>query len=438
MTSAPNAANARKRPSDAARIGLSVTLAAGPGANADDLIQQLAARGLLQRVIRMWPDLSVEDYGAGRSHSVASRKVAWYRHLTRWTWATWLRLPWVSRYRHPQGPLLALYDHLASRYIEHPDIFLGWPQVSLRSLRRARARGSTVVLEHPMFHVDAWQERMKAEYERHAPDTELFYSIFPAAVVRRMRREYDEADFILLPSQAAVETFRAADVPARKLVRVPLGVDTSIFVPQQRSSGQPLSVLYVGRLELLKGVHYLLQSWHHLGRRDADLRLVGPLLPEMKPWLERYAASGTLVLGSRPRGDLPRLYQSADLVVFPSVLDGFGLVILEAMGCGCPVIASRASGGPDVIEDGREGFLVDPGDTDALRDRLVWACDHRDELREMGMRARRKVLTDYTIEHYGDRLCRALASLPLRTSRAVDPSRRPEGSRGGSPPVRTR
>src|SRR5437660_8584124 len=80
--------------------------------------------------------------------------------------------------------------------------------------------------------------------------------------------------------------------------------------------------------------------------------------------------------------------KQVDLFVFPSLAEGFGLVIGEAMACGVPVLATQNTGGPDLITDGIEGWCVAAHSTSALIERLEWACTHRDGLFEMGMRAR--------------------------------------------------
>jgi glycosyltransferase involved in cell wall biosynthesis len=102
--------------------------------------------------------------------------------------------------------------------------------------------------------------------------------------------------------------------------------------------------------------------------------------------------------------ELPELYNRASVVVFPSLNDGFGLVILEAMACRVPVIATENTGGPDVIRDGVDGFIIPIRDVEALKERLLWLYEHRDACREMGVNARKRVEENFTVRHYGERL----------------------------------
>jgi glycosyltransferase involved in cell wall biosynthesis len=394
-----------------------VTVSLGPGSYTEDLVQQLRSRGVLGRVLRAWPRLVAEDVRPGDDRLQTTREIAFYPPLVRATWAVWRRLPRLRRHQTPQVPLNSLYDRIASRLLGHPDLFLGWSQVSLRSLKRAKALGAAAVLEHPMLHARVWQETMTDEYAQHAPDCDLHHSLFPAGMVDRMLREYDVADFIVVPSEAAVQSFTRYGLPRKKLVKIPLGVDPARLSPGDRTPGSPFQVLYVGRLELLKGVHYLMQAWSGLALEGASLRLVGPVLPEIRPWLDRHANQSVEVAGEVPHSELARYYRSADLVVFPSLNDGFGLVILEAMSCGCPVIATHTSGGPDIITDGVDGFVVAPRDPAAIAERLAWGYGHREELSPMGARARAKIVSGFSLDRYGERLVDAYGRIYAERAR---------------------
>jgi glycosyltransferase involved in cell wall biosynthesis len=86
--------------------------------------------------------------------------------------------------------------------------------------------------------------------------------------------------------------------------------------------------------------------------------------------------------------ELVAAYQSADLFVFPSVAEGFGLVLLEALACGLPILSTTPTAAPDLIENGSQGFVVEPRRPDLIADRIAWALDHRSDVVEMGHQAR--------------------------------------------------
>src|SRR5207244_1480171 len=103
----------------------------------------------------------------------------------------------------------------------------------------------------------------------------------------------------------------------------------------------------------------------------------------------------------------------SDVLVLPSLAEGFGHVVLEAMSCGLPVITTRHTCGPDVLTDTLEGFLVPIRDPDAIGSRLSWGIDHREDLAAMGVAAARKA-RQFTWERFRARV--ASAYLGLRSA----------------------
>lgn len=387
---------------------MKVTVSVGPGPYASDLLLELRRRSLLYRAIEYWPDFKAVEYGPGgatalRAHSRTYQAIVWA------TWATWRRVPYYRRFETPRSLVYGLYDRLARRHIEGCDVFVGWSQVSLRSLGAAKRTGALAFLEHPMVHVNTWMSIMEREYCQFGGQTTLFYSLFPSSVVRRMLKEYEVADVINVPSSFARQTFVANGVSASKLVVTSLGVDAESFGPAACSDGHPFRVLYAGRMELLKGVHYLLQAYHELDLSDAELWLAGPLLPELEPFFRRHAGQFRH-FGHLNQEQLRPIYQSASVFVLPSVQEGFGLVILEAMACGLPVIATSSTGGPDIIRDGVDGFIVPPGDVEALKDRLLRLHRDRELRRAMSVEARKRVESRFTRAQYGERFAGQLTA----------------------------
>jgi glycosyltransferase involved in cell wall biosynthesis len=384
-----------------------IAAAIGPGHHGQLLLYGLRANGIAYRAVEQWPDLTVTDWDRfGDLRPVA--RWAWYRHERRLLWAVWRRLPWLGRKETPRTLDYALFDYAVAHFLERCDLFLGWSQVSLHSLGLARRLGMPTLLEHPMSHVDAWVRLVRAEYRRWAGRASGFYSDFPSLLLGRMRREVQLADRISVLSTFARETFVREGVAPERLLTLPLAVDAGHFSPDggPAPSGR-FHVLYVGRVELPKGVPYLLQAVAPLAQ-GLELALAGPVLPEMEPVLARLGGPHVHLLGMVAARELPACYRQADVVVMPSVNDALGLVILEAMACGVPVIASAHSGGPDIITDGEDGFVVPAGDAAALGDRIATLLADRGRARRMGEAARAKILARYTPAHYAERLYRVL------------------------------
>ena len=152
----------------------------------------------------------------------------------------------------------------------------------------------------------------------------------------------------------------------------------------------------------LEGCQYLLQAFSQLKTTNAELWLAGRVLPEIEGTLARFGGDRVRVLGQVPNADMPGIYQQADVLVFPTLLDGFSLAIAEAMACGIPVIATEHSSGPDVIDDGTDGFVIPVRDVDAIVDKVTWLDQHRGHAREMGVAARQKIARDFGLDRYAE------------------------------------
>src|SRR5579884_2390081 len=167
---------------------------------------------------------------------------------------------------------------------------------------------------------------------------------------------------------------RLYGLPAQKLPIIPCGVDLRAFTPgtpAERAEarralapdGRPL-LLFVGRLDPIKGIDLLLESVA-LSRSGARLLVVGGAAegdPEVERLRARAAELGLAERvsfpGAAPQEDLPRYYRAADALVVTSRYESFGLVAVEALACGTPVVASQVGGLPTIIRDGENGLLV--------------------------------------------------------------------------------
>ena len=153
----------------------------------------------------------------------------------------------------------------------------------------------------------------------------------------------------------------------------------------------PFTVIAVGSHDLRKGTPYLLEAWRRAAIPDAELHLIGPL--RLAPaFVDRYAGSFHH-WPHVPKSQLGARYAAADVLAFPTLGDGFGLVIQEAMCSATPVLTTPCGGGPECVTDGEEGWIVAPRDIDALVERLRFAAANRDVLVRMGAAARLRAET---------------------------------------------
>jgi glycosyltransferase involved in cell wall biosynthesis len=239
--------------------------------------------------------------------------------------------------------------------------------------------------------------------------------------------------FIAVSDEIAGE-LRGAGVPARRVVRIPNGVDTSHFRPLEGAARDELRqalrlagvrvAVYVGRLERPKGLGILLEAWQSVRRAlpEAELLLLGdgPLRAEA----EACAGLGVRTVGQV--GDPLPYLQAADCFVLPSLSEGLSNALLEAMSTGLPCVATAVGGNLDLLGPGSGGELVAPGEPEALAAALVGALRGADGAR--GQAARARVLRDFSVERIADRLSqlyRELAESRWRFGNDRSPPARP-------------
>jgi glycosyltransferase involved in cell wall biosynthesis len=259
---------------------------------------------------------------------------------------------------------------------------VGW-----EAARKAKARGTKVVCdmreEHPAFQLDILSDEARQLGVQ---------GIVPGSTFKeRILEEIELADHIFCPSSYAKRTFVERGIRAERIVVCPYGVDGGQFTPRatepaarsEPEARKPFCVLFLGKICMRKGIHYLLEGYRKARLPNARLVLAGPVDPEYRPVLERYRGLFAET-GSVPRSRVQELYAAADVFVIPSLADSYGLVVSEAMSAGLPVIVSENTGMADFIVNGREGFVVPIRDSEAIAARLTFLHENRAECARMG------------------------------------------------------
>jgi glycosyltransferase involved in cell wall biosynthesis len=299
-------------------------------------------------------------------------------------------------------------DRCASRLITSTTAaVLAREDACLKAFEAARRHGAKSVYQLPTAFVTAVQMILAREHKQF-PNVAVADEEQDAFLPERLQRKHAElaaADVVLCPSTFVARTLPQALGKQKSCVTVPFGVEQAWLRPgaPQREN----MFLYAGRISVRKGAHRLLHAWKKLGAyRTHKLVLIGELALS-----ESFLRDHRDVFEHVPRiarEQLPAYYERAQAFVFNSPADGFGNVILEAMACSTPVLASRNSGAPDVFDDGVDGRLFGFGDDEQFLVTLDWALTHPTELREMGVKAHQRAAAN-TWERYSERLLSVFA-----------------------------
>jgi glycosyltransferase involved in cell wall biosynthesis len=197
------------------------------------------------------------------------------------------------------------------------------------------------------------------------------------------------ADAVICASSFTKHSLAAAGSNAPAHV-VGYGVDLDLFSARTTAPvAKPLTVGFVGALSQRKGARYLLGALAALPKSSTKL-IIYTRTSVDRDLIRGFESVDIEIRGGLSDAALAADLKGCDLVALPSIAEGFGLVILEAMACGVPVLCTTSTGGADFIVHRQNGLLIEPGSVAAIEQELVWALSHRDELFAMGQAARRE------------------------------------------------
>ena len=198
---------------------------------------------------------------------------------------------------------------------------------------------------------------------------------------------FEQADAVICASSFTKHSLEAAGSKAPAHV-VGYGVDLNLFSARTEApSARQLTIGFVGALSQRKGARYLLGALAKLPKGASKLILYTRAKVDQE-LIRGFDSLDIEIKGGLSDAQLAADMKRCDLVALPSIAEGFGLVILEAMACGVPVLCTTSTGGADFISHRRNGMLIEPGSVDAIEQELVWAAKHRDILFQMGQSAR--------------------------------------------------
>lgn len=279
---------------------------------------------------------------------------------------------------------------VASRLRKFGNLAFGYESASLYTFRRAKELGMPRVLYQP----NACPEKLKALLQE---EKRLFPTLaetvrgdwYSDEELRRRREERQLADAIFCASGFTKQSLLEVGVEPEKIFVEPYGVDQTVFSPSKEKFSR-FSVVWASSYTQTKGIGYLLEALARDPVPSAELVLAGypygfdgVALYEDRVRVRR--------LGHIARQELGVVMGRCHVHVFPTLVEGFGRNIIEAMASGLPVITTSNCAGPDLIDDGVTGFIVPIRDVDAICEKLAWIYDNPQEAIEMGERARARV-----------------------------------------------
>lgn len=307
----------------------------------------------------------------------------------------------------------ARFDNwVASHLHKFGNLAFGYESASLYTFRRASQLGIPRALYQPIACAEKAVILLEEERQRFPmlADT-LRYNWFPESELEGRREERRLADAIFCASTFTKQSLIETGVEAEKIFVEPYGVDQTVFSPSKEKFPD-FSVVWASSYTQTKGIGYLLEALARKPVPGIELVLAGyPYGTDAVALYEDRIRVRRL--GHISRTELGQVMSRCHVHVFPTIVEGFGRNIIEAMASGLPVITTANCAGPDLIEDGVTGFIIPIRDVDAICEKLAWIHDHPQEAMEMGERARERVASltqaDYR-RRFADRIHRVWQS----------------------------
>ena len=240
------------------------------------------------------------------------------------------------------------------------DSVIGYTAANLEQLTLAKKRGAKAL----HIQVDpgiSWYEMRRQEQLAH-PEAEDLSPMPGAEFLERMGQEWVQADKVIVHSEHSRVALLAQGVDAGRCVVVPPAFKSATTqTARQLDSSRPFRVLFVGNHCLAKGYHVFVDAARQAG---AGFEFLSVGSQTMKSSYIEEASKHVTILGAKSQAGVREQMKRADVLVFPTLSDGFGLVQLEAMTAGLPVIATACCGA--VVRHGLDGLIVPPGDATAI------------------------------------------------------------------------
>ena len=282
------------------------------------------------------------------------------------------------------------------------------PEFTHRILRFAQENGIRYDLIHSHYWLSGWVAgQLKRAWS--IPFVHMFHTLGvlknsvnrnpeekePQGRLKVEKAIMSTADCLIAPSPWEMEQMIQNHAPSSKVQVIPCGVDLSLFKPIPALKAKKILglserefILFVGRIDAIKGIDVLIQAVNHLsrkplkGKQELGLIIIGGELDEdphaesqemrkLREMVSQMKLQEKVAFWGAQRQDLlPYFYSAAKALVLPSRYESFGMVALEAMACGTPVIASKVGGLQYTVENGKTGFLIPEGNWRALADRI--------------------------------------------------------------------
>tara|TARA_A100001015_G_scaffold189509_1_gene211171 strand:+ start:16548 stop:17699 length:1152 start_codon:yes stop_codon:yes gene_type:complete len=282
------------------------------------------------------------------------------------------------------------------------DILVGWSGFSYQTFLKAKQHKCIKILERGSTHIEFQNQILKEEYsiQNIKPNNVSKY------IINKEKKEYDLADFIMVPTDFAKQTFLEKGFQNEKIIKNPYGVNLQEFSSNDfyKKNNNFFRIIYTGTVSVRKGVLYLLEVFQSLNLKNSELLIIGDIEKEVSDRIKNYKSNPKIIFKDPVKqSELKKFYNISDIFVTCSVEEGLSMVQLQAMACGLPVICTENSGGKEIINNNIDGYILPIRNKDLLKDKILFLYKNRHICNEIGKNAQKKATKQFSWEMYGQK-----------------------------------
>lgn len=295
-----------------------------------------------------------------------------------------------------------IFEKYATKKIDYKNtkILISWSGVAESSFKSNYNKNYIKILERGSSHILFQNKILKEEYQRFGIKKE----VVTKSIIEKELREYELADYIMVPSLFSKKTFLEFGVKEDKIMCIPYGVDLNEFKRDQKFHNNFI-ILNVGQVSIRKGSYYLLKAFSELNLENSELHLVGNIDFDMEKIIGQFKENKNIKFFNHvSQNKLPDFYNNSDIFVIPSLEEGMAVVQLQAMASGLPVICTTNSGGSDIIDENKNGYVIKIRDIEKLKEKIIYLHNNKEILNKFRENSYIKANKFLSWDNYGDKI----------------------------------
>jgi len=326
-------------------------------------------------------------------------------NLSHYSWLEYLSYPFrfVEKYFGIKMNSFGLVNFLLSKLIlltiPKSKIYHTWMDIAPEAVKKAKKRGAILILEGANSHPLNSASIINGEYKKLGMKEYLID-------IKKIKEKNDYLslfDYIFCPSKFVYDSFLKFGFKKEQLFLIPYGVDIRMFADRKEKKDSKFRAIFVGSIQLRKGIQYLLEAWADLKLKNAELIIIGRVWPDARKIVSEYKGNPSIKFigfNSSPQ----KYLKESDIFISPSLEEGSALTCYEAMASGLPIIATYNTG--SIARDKKDGFVIPIRDTSILKEKIKYFYNNPKKVIEMGKNAKDYV-QNFTWEDYGKRLVKS-------------------------------